>query len=63
MKYDVVRYGPGGFETVTVEADGGDDAAAKAFKAGTLIRGISPSEAQDEEPKKRGRPALQGGDA
>jgi hypothetical protein len=60
MKFDVHRYGPGGFEIVTVDADGGDDAALKAFKPGTLIRYIGPSEVQDE-PVKRGR--TQGEDA
>lgn len=59
MKYDVTRYGPGGFEVVTVEAESGDDAALKAFKPGTSIRGITPSEDQGEPAKKRGRPALQ----
>ena len=62
MKFDVTRYGPGGIETLTVEAEGGDDAATKAFKPGTIIRGITPSAEQDE-PKKRGRPAAQGEDA
>lgn len=62
MKYDVTRFGPGGIETITVEAESGDDAAIQAFKPGTLIRGITPSEVQDE-PKKRGRPAAQGEDA
>lgn len=61
MKYDVTRHGPGGHEVLTVEADSGDEAAMKAFKPGTIIRGIVPSEVRDE-PKKRGRPA-QGEDA
>jgi len=56
MKYDVTRFGPGGIETITVEAESGDDAAVKAFKPGTIIRGIVPSDDQSEAPK-RGRPA------
>jgi hypothetical protein len=59
MKFDVTRYGPGGSEVVTVEADSGDAAAEKASKPGMLIRGVFPSAEQDE-PKKRGRPAAQG---
>jgi hypothetical protein len=61
MKYQITRYGPGGIETLIVEADGGDDAAMKGFKPGTLIRGIEPAPADAEADKpKRGRPALQG---
>ena len=63
MKYDVTRFGPGGSEVITVEAESGDDAAMKAFKPGTIIRGILPSEDQSEPAKKRGRPSLQGEDA
>lgn len=55
MKYDVTRFGPGGIEVIMVEADGGDEAATKAYKPGTLIRGIAPAAEQDE-PKRRGRP-------
>lgn len=54
MKYDVTRYGPGGIETITVEAESGDDAAMQAYKPGTLIRAILPSDVQDE-PKRRTR--------
>lgn len=50
MKYDVTRFGPGGIEIVTVEAESGDDAAQKASKNGTIIRGVEP--AAVEEPKK-----------
>jgi hypothetical protein len=60
MKYDVTRFGPGGIEVVTVDAEGGDEAAAKAHVPGTLIRGIVPSEDQGEPAKRRGRPPLQG---
>ena len=68
MKYDVTRYGPGGIEVITVDAESGDDAAIQAFKPGTIIRGIVPSEvveeavAEEAKPK-RGRPAAQGEDA
>lgn len=58
MRYDVTVCGPGGNEIVTVEAESGDDAALKAYKPGTLIRGIVPS--AGDEPKKRGRPGVQG---
>ena len=42
MKYDVTVAGPGGFDIVTVEAASGDEAAARAHKLGTLIRGVTP---------------------
>lgn len=58
MKYDVTLYGPKGLEVVTVEAEGGDDAATRAHRAGCVIRAIVPSETVDEDPApKRGRPA------
>lgn len=63
MKYDVTRFGPGGIEVVVVDAESGDDAAVQAYKPGTIIRGITPSEEQGDAPKKRGRPAAQGEDA
>lgn len=55
MKYEVTLHGPGGFDTVIVEAEGGDDAAAKAYKPGCFIKGILPA-ADQGEPVKRGRP-------
>lgn len=42
MKYDVTVAGPGGHTIVTVEADSGDDAATRAHKRGTVIRGVTP---------------------
>lgn len=62
MKFEVHRYGPGGLEVLTVDAEGGDGAAEAAFKPGTIIRYIGPAEVVDEAPKKRGR-AAQGEDA
>jgi len=58
MKYDVTRYSPGGFETVTVEAESGDEAAMLAYKPGCSVRGVTPSADQGEEPKRRGRPPV-----
>lgn len=62
MKYDVTVSGPGGIDIVTVEAATGDEAATKAYKAGTVIRGVHPSAEQDE-PVKRGRPAKDAADS
>ena len=45
MKFDVTRYGPGGIETLTVEAEGGDDAAVKAFKPGNGTASIFAQDA------------------
>lgn len=59
MKYDVTLHGSVGFEVVTVEAEGGDDAAAKAWKRGTIVKGVEPSADQTPAPK-RGRPAAEG---
>ena len=42
QKYDITRRGPDGQELVTVSAVSGDEAAAKAFKAGTIIVGVTP---------------------
>lgn len=42
MKYDVTVAGPNGFDIVTVEAASGDDAAARAHKLGTKVRGVTP---------------------
>ena len=59
MKYDITLYGPTGIETVTVEADSGDDAASKGWRPGCLVRGVYPSEDQTaDEPKRRGRPPM-----
>jgi hypothetical protein len=53
MKYDVTVSSPGGIDIVTVEADSGDEAAAKASKRGTVVRGVTPSEDQgDKKPSK-----------
>lgn len=59
MKYDVTLYGPGGYEVVTVEAEGGDEASTLAFRAGWVVKGIHPNTDPDEptpEAPRRGRP-------
>lgn len=61
MKYEVHRYGPGGMDIITVEADSGDEAAQKGYKVGTIVRGVHPITETPAEPKKRAR--LQGEDA
>lgn len=44
MKFDVTLRGPRGeSEVVTVEAEGGDDAVAKAFKPYMIITSVQPS--------------------
>jgi hypothetical protein len=44
MRYEVTLRGPRGeTETVCVEADGGDDAAAKAFKAYHIVTSVQPA--------------------
>jgi len=59
MKYDITLHGPTGHETVTVEADSGDEAAMKGWRPGCIVRGVTPSEDQSgDEPKRRGRPPL-----
>lgn len=51
MKYDVTVCGPGGHDIVTVEAESGDEAAKKAYKPGTVIRGIEPAAAVEKPAK------------
>ena len=44
MRYEVTLRGPrGASETVTVEADSGDDAAAMAFKPYTIVSSVQPA--------------------
>jgi hypothetical protein len=43
MKYEVHVAGPGGIDVVTVEADSGDEAASKAIRPGTFVRGVHPA--------------------
>lgn len=44
MRYEVTLRGPRGVsEVVTVEADGGDEAAAKAFKPYHIINQVRPA--------------------
>ena len=44
MKYEVTLRGQRGeCEVVTVEADGGDDAAAKAFKPYMIVTSVQPA--------------------
>lgn len=47
MDYAVTRRGKDGEETVVVSAVSGDEAASKAFKAGTIIVCITPHVADE----------------
>jgi len=44
MRYEVTLRGPRGVsEVVHVEAEGGDDAAAKAFKPHMIVTSVQPA--------------------
>lgn len=49
LRYKVERHGPGGVDIVKVTAGSGDEAAEKAWKPGTVIRGIVPDEEPEED--------------
>jgi hypothetical protein len=43
MRYDCTVRGPGGHEVVSVEAASGDEAASRAYRAGTTIICVTPT--------------------
>jgi hypothetical protein len=49
IKYKVERHGPGGIDVVHVTAESGDEAALKAYKAGCVIRGVTPDQSDADE--------------
>ena len=49
QKYKVERHGPDGIDIVRVSAASGDEAVQKAYKTGTVIRGVMPDTSDSDE--------------
>ena len=49
QKYKVERHGPDGIDIVRVSAASGDEAVQKAYKTGTVIRGVMPDVSDSDE--------------
>jgi hypothetical protein len=60
VRYDVTRAGPGGIDVIEIDAESGDDAAKKAWKPGTVIRGVHPSPLPPEEASKPEKLTIRG---